>query len=170
MVDMLEGVDLSQLPYQVPNDDMFGDEGFFHDEDLEAKAHEVIERHRGLIGWLDARKLAVLWKKTGGAKNGNATLGKCQKPSGLLKFFSDREWVIWLAADHCRERKLTERQVEALLFHELLHPVLADGQPAIRGHDVEAFNDEIREYGLWMSNLVAAGRAFQMRMAMDGES
>jgi hypothetical protein len=68
----------------------------------------------------------------------------------------DREW--WL------EASATER--EALIFHELMHCMIAldregekrftdEGDPvwAIRPHDLEEFNAVVRRYGAWKSDI-----------------
>lgn len=55
------------------------------------------------FGFLVRANVKLLWKLKGGKGGGNLTLGKLQKPSGLLRHFSDCDYAIWFAADHCRE-------------------------------------------------------------------
>jgi len=114
--------------------------------------------------------LAVVWKRQGGQKGGRSTLGKCTKPGGLTRFYSGHDWVIWVAADHARQLKLDVHQVEALLYHELLHCALEGDPPvpAIVGHDVEAFLSEVEEYGLWKTDLAAAGTVFGRQLSLEG--
>ncbi len=150
--------------YPVPADSRFEDNDaeFLAAPDLDALAGDVIAKWDEL-GWLEGHTLRVLWKRGGGEKGGNATLGKCTKPAGLLKFFVGVDWVVWLAADHARELGLTYHQVEALLYHELCHPALKgkDDKPSMRGHDVEMFRGEVKRYGLWKFDLHAAAEVMQ---------
>ena len=105
------------------------------------------------------------WKRSGGKQGGNPRMGTCQKPSGLLKHFSGCDFIIWLAADHCRDEHMTNYQIEALMFHELCHASAdEDGKPTLLGHDIEAFKAEVEEYGLWERDLVDFGHAVQLRL------
>lgn len=96
------------------------------------------------------------WKLKGGKGGGNVTLGKLQKPSGLLLHFSRADYVVWFAADHCRERNFTNWQILALLYHELCHAAQDEnGEFAVRGHEYEGFYDEIKLFGGWRENAKA---------------
>lgn len=111
--------------------------------------------------------IAFWWKRKGGQSGGKCVLGKCARTPALAKALKPSTWTIWVAADHFRDFRLTDRQVEALVFHELLHATLKEVEvkdpvtgevdteyrPAIAGHDVECFWSEIEEYGLWTSEL-----------------
>lgn len=126
------------------------------------------------LSWLAEHDVRYLWKATGGKGKGKATLGKCILTSGLVEYFSIATWVIWLAADWCREYEMNEDKVEALLYHEMLHMTLKesdepgeDGVPSNRPHDFEAFGSEIRRYGFWMTDLELARDAVQGRLALE---
>jgi hypothetical protein len=115
------------------------------------------------------------WKK-GGTQGEKATLGKCTKVSGLAQYYSDADFVIWIAADNCRDMEITDAQVEALVYHELKHISVEEdeqtGEPilAVRPHDVEMFYDEIIRYGLWKDDLKGADEVFaQGRLDLTGE-
>jgi len=107
-----------------------------------------------------------LWKREGGAEHDRARLGQCQKAGGLLKYFALVPWVIWVAADHCETHQLTRHQIEALVFHELLHAGEAEDKEGnkkakVIGHDAEMFASEITRYGLWKTDLRMVARAFE---------
>lgn len=131
--------------------------------DLEHVAAMLIERHEAKFNHTRDLKIVFLWKRSGGLVKGKAKLGECQKPSGLLRFLSDKaDFVIWLAADHLAG--FEPEQVEAALFHEMCHVgVDEDDEPQLWPHDVEMFADEVQVYGLWKADLVSA--ATQLRQA-----
>lgn len=149
--------------YAVPNESVFGEDDFIAAADLQRIAQDLIARHVGAIGHLASFEVVYLWKKTGGKSKGSPTLGKCQKPSGLLAHFTDATYVIWLAADHCRDSAFTGRQIEALLYHELLHTAVHPDtmEPILVGHDVEEFRAVIESYGLWDDSLRNVAPAFR---------
>lgn len=149
--------------YNIPSADVFGDDDFAVAPDLEDLAGGLIDRHPEQFGHLAALELAFLWKAKGGVSKGKATLGKCQKPSGLLAFFAGKDWIVWLAADTARDARMTDRQIEAALYHELLHAGFdaERGDRAWVGHDVEMFRSEVEEYGLWHDSLRQVGPAFR---------
>lgn len=124
---------------------------------LEAVAERLVHKHVRFSHLLQMRVI-YLWKMKGGETHGANTLGKCQSPSGLLAHFSNAEFVIWLAADHCRD--LSNEQIEAVVFHEMCHTASKDGEAAMQGHDVEMFADEVRVYGAWKVDLLEAQRVF----------
>ena len=135
------------------------------------------EMASGLIGnWpelniLDDFRIRYLWKAKGGATGGRPTLGKTVLTSGLLQFFGECDWVIWLAADHCRAMEFSDEHVEALLYHELLHCQVdeeADGKLGLQGHDFEGFYREIERYGFWTQDLATTRDSIQARLAFDG--
>src|SRR5262245_36508700 len=75
------------------------------------------ERFTHLRNW----QIEVRWKREGGKNRDGLRYGATTKPSGLLRHFAGCDFVVWLAADHHRDTISTYRQVEACLFHELLH-------------------------------------------------
>lgn len=119
-------------------------------------------------------RIAYFWKRKGGSSGGKAVLGKCQRTPALAKALKPSTWTIWLAADHLREFDLTPMQLEALIFHELLHAALKEVEvkdrdtgetdteyrPAVVGHDLEMFHAEVVEYGLWTMELQRARDLF----------
>lgn len=154
----------------VPSDARFEslNREFLSDPELDRMAADLrIHRSRYLSSARDAR-IVCLWKRKGGKTAGNLTLGKCIKASGLAAFFAAEaesepvDYIIWLAADNIREEGLLAWQVEALMFHELLHidqSESKDGETTWTtvGHDAELFVPEIAVYGLWKTDLGRVG-------------
>jgi hypothetical protein len=125
--------------------------------------HQRFELHRKVNP-----AIAYLWKRSGGEKGGVATLGKTQRPSGLLAYFAGVDFVIWAAADHCFKRRFGAEQLEALVFHKLCH-VGVDRNYAtyVMSHDFEGFRDEVESYGFWKPDIAAISKAFQLRLQME---
>lgn len=143
----------------VPPDEYFDDDDYLESRELE-KIGAALIAHWPEFGFLQNAnaRIAYRWKRKGGKAKGKAVLGQCQKPSGLLKHFADCDFVIWIAADHARVMNLTNRQMEALVYHELSHcwweededetsETYGEMRLAIRGHDDELFWSEIARYG-----------------------
>ena len=118
-------------------------------------------------------QIIYLWKSAGGSGQGKATLGRCVKTSGLVKHFSGALWCIWLAADWINLYSFTRRQVEAALYHELLHADMTGEQngkppkPLVTGHDCEMFMGEVNRYGLWRNDLKIVAPAFEQAPMFD---
>ena len=149
----MEAVKLTEVKkVYIPEDGEFEDEAeFLKSSNLVDLAYRLIESK---ATWLRGRSIVFLWKKTGGKTKGKPTLGKCEKPSGLLKHFADYDFVIWLGADNMRAAKFGQMEIEATLFHELCHAWIdEDGDTQILPHDFEGFCSEVREYGLWRLDL-----------------
>jgi hypothetical protein len=124
--------------------------------DVETVARDLIER------WPELAPLADLdirygWKKEG-SKDGEA--GYCKKLSPEVRYLTSADFFVWLAADYARE--MSQRQLEALVYHELCHAGLnAKGKPVIVKHDVELFYAEVRRYGAWHERLEGARQVFE---------
>lgn len=148
--------------YVVPGKAVFFGNDFALAPDLQDIGDRLIsECHelRDAMQW----RIRYLWKAKGGASKGQVKLGKCVKTSGALSFFSDVDYIVWLAADNVRDAMFTYRQVEALMFHELCHIETNEGDdsddtPAIKGHDAEVFLAEIQRYGMWRTDLQRFGQ------------
>lgn len=132
--------------------------------ELEALAMDLAHRHLELAFIRDWR-LTVWWKaEAPSAGSGKETAWRCRKLSGELYHALQADWLIWLAADTARELEWGPQEIEALLYHEMLHCQLkgkeGEEKPAVRGHDVETFLREIDRYGLWRPDLQRAKRTF----------
>ena len=153
---------------KIPEDPAFIDEEgneteFLMAQGLRGICVELINRHETRFSHLATAQFCVLWKRSGGEKAGKATLGQTQRAGGLVRFFAETEFVIWVAADHCRTLEVTRQQLEALLFHELCH-IAWDPQRGRRmlvGHDFQGFLAEVKEYGAWISDLEAVAKVMQ---------
>lgn len=143
-----------------PDDDAFIDgDDFLIAPDIEAIGEMIRERHNLPV----EPKIAYRWKKSGGEKGGLRTRGWCQKLSGPAKHFGQVHFLVWLAADACRDSDFTQEQYVALILHELLFAGVdyaADGTPkmVMRRVDFEGFFEEVRSYGLWETSLEEFGR------------
>lgn len=159
--------------YSVPLDAFFvapdgTDVEFLVDDGLTLIGNHLIGKHASFSHLASAR-VAFLWKRKGGNRGGRLRFGQCQKPSGLLAYFSQFDFVVWLAADHCNATVFTRLQVEALVFHELKHAGFKESEDGertwtVEGHDWEGFAEEIRLYGDWMPNISNIREAFQMHL------
>lgn len=177
-----DGDDGSRTPpwmaLRVPSDAEFGDDEFIASTALAHRAEILEARHPDLFSHLASLKVVYLWKKTGGTSKGRGVYGKTAKASGLVKHFSESAtFVIWLAADHCRGAGYDERQLEALLFHELCHTTVSAGDeetgrgggPTLVPHDVEMFAAEVEVYGLWAAELRDIAPAFRQAGLFDAD-
>lgn len=162
---------------RVPSDLAFSQEQteFFVSPELEQMGRKLIE-HRDL-NVAGEITITYLWKRKGGNSAGKAIFGKCVKVSGMVEYFAAQtrrrhvDYVIWLAADNVSNAGLAAWQLEALLYHELLHiTVEHDKNDEIKlttvGHDWEGFNAEIDAYGLWWTDLQQMGeRVRQLKLS-----
>lgn len=151
--------DPNQVFQEIPPDDEFGD------TDREYIASEKIQEiGEALVANrssdLKDKRAAYLWKRKGGSRNGRPILGKAVKPSGLVAYFCNADAIVLLSADHLRELKFTRYQVEALIFHELCHFEIAEGEIITRGHDFEEHAQVVMFYGVWNNSLVKAREVF----------
>lgn len=145
----------TRIPDPEAFDDPASDGDFLRAKDIESIATALIDHYEAQFAHIRKMRVGYVWKRTGGASHGNNTLGKTVKSSGLARYFSGTNFVIWLAADHLRalngdNSPATFWQVEALTYHELMHIAINEEEaPMLRGHDFEGFAKEITEYGPW---------------------
>lgn len=149
----------------------FTNEGgaFWDAPDLKAIAGQLI---RKLPDFPAEAGVRYLWKAQGGHTAGKGTYGKCVKASGLTEFLADADYVIWLAHDFVSELRFTNYQVEALLYHNLLHVIVEQSEDGpvklkVRAHDIEAFREEISEYGFWAYGIVAFAQTVQRQLSFE---
>lgn len=144
-------------PALAPRADAFKLEGkeFLPAPDIEAIAEALISHHA--FPWAGEVIISYYWRDKGGTSQGKSVLGKCVKLSGLAKVGIGGDFVIWLAADTVRERGLTAWQLEAAIYHELLHVGWDDDadKPGVESHQFEGFLAELREYGAWHEDLAS---------------
>lgn len=165
-------MDSPDHPYPVPVEGNFYEADFLPAHDLDTMLRTLIARHDTLFSHLVNLDIACLWKAKGGASKGKPTLGKVQVATGLVGFFSEANFVIWLAADHLRAGHATAKVVEACLFHEMCH-IGSDGQDGkamIVGHDIEAFTEEIKQFGWWETDLQKFAQTMRQLNFFEEES
>lgn len=160
--------------FYVPPEEHFDVADFLDMPKLEQIAEQLCVTW-GEFRHLHRARLRVLWKKKGGASGGKNTWGKAIKTSGLVKHYADCDFVIWLAADHCRDAAITNYELEALLYHELSHlsyEMDENGEErwSVRGHDVTAFYGELERYGTWTPELRQMRHAYAQLALTDGGS
>lgn len=145
--------------FPIPDKSDFEGKQFLQSEDLKTVAETLIEKYRNDFHHLDTANIVYLWKESGGITAGQATLGKCIKPSGLAAFFAaplagaNVDYFVWVAADHLRENRANYRTICALLFHELKHTAYDEGKFVVVGHEFEGFAREIEEFGMWQHSI-----------------
>jgi hypothetical protein len=157
---LVNNLDPNQVFNGVPEDKEFEEIefDFLKSDDIAEVANLLI---RSKMQHLGPVRIEYFWKQKGGSKGGNRIVGTCKRPSGILKHYCPSEIIIWLAADHVRELKLTRFQVEAAVYHELNHIEYGPEGLTLRGHDFEGFGTEIQEYGTWTTSLKIAEAAVQ---------
>lgn len=98
-------------PYPVPPPDLFeqNDSRFIAAPDLSVIAAALRKADPDHFHHLASFEIAFLWKASGGGSRGKTTLGRTSKPSGLLHYFADADFVIWLAPDHLRDFQHPDR-------------------------------------------------------------
>lgn len=140
----------------IPTETQFAGKDFVSAPGLKAIADRLIA-NKDSLSVLEGLEVRYLWKRRGGTSGGNPKIGALQRPGGLLRYFSGgTPFVLWLAADHCRDLHLSPRQIEAAVFHQLLHADTNpedDDQLRIRGHSFEGFVEELDEFGVWLPDL-----------------
>ena len=144
---------------KAPADDAFvGD--YIADPKLGELAQVLIENCQELSPACEEFRIQYLWKRKGGKSRGSVTLGMCIKLSGLAKYFGKVDFVIWLAADHCRERP--GLNFAGTMFHELMHVDKDENDlPVTRPHEWEGFSAEVERFGIWRPSMQPIARAFQ---------
>jgi hypothetical protein len=175
----LPGMPAPKSVLRAPQQAEFGeDDAFIVSSALAKRAKVLIDRHADHLEHLDGMSVVYLWKKSGGKSKGRLVFGKCTKPAGLLKLFSESTFVVWLAADHVIAAGYDDRQIEALLFHEMLHTGVAEadeetgrgGGPTLVPHELEVFRAEVEIYGLWAPELRAIAPAFTQPGLFDAQA
>lgn len=163
LTNMVSSV-FSDRRFPVPPDDKFAEaeDEFIPAPELELIGKALIDKYENDFGRIYDANILYLWKQKGGASGGQSTLGKCIRPTGLAKHFATKtddgfsekvDFVVWVAADHARTHQITLRQMNALIFHELMHTDWDEGKFVIKTHEFEGFAREIEEFGMWKNSI-----------------
>lgn len=92
------------------------------------------------VGFISSSK-----KKTRGKTQ--LVYGECKKVPEIWKLYCPYDFVIIIYDLNCEH--LDDKKMKILMWHELLHIGIDDkGEPYVKPHDVEEFDDIIKEYGL----------------------
>lgn len=134
---------------------------FIFDATLQEIGQRQIELYPEFVH-LQEYNVRFAWKRRGGAIKGEPTYGSLVRGNALLRMLGNTDFVVWLAADHCREIDFGEREREALIYHQLAHSAADEyGKPFVQGHDLEMFTSEVERFGLWSLALRTARRTFE---------
>ena len=131
-------------------------------------AERLIVTKDQLVNLVDL-KIVYRWRAKGGTSKGWPKLADIERVSGqTLAFIAGPapHLLVWLAADTLRESAVTERQLEAILFDQLVSVEWSDGDedgdPTWRlvGPEVVCHLATLEEYGAFTRKLEAAKSAF----------
>lgn len=157
-------------PAWIPSDAEFGVEQYLPAKSLQDVGSALVRSPiRGLGDLLKAEvDIRYLWRRKASSSKGKKVVGKCSKIGPRERHFAgNADIVIEVAADEARARKMTQWELEAVVYHELKHigvecdEETGDITIGIVGHDVELFADEVMHYGLWRTELEVANAAFE---------
>jgi len=143
-------------------------------------ARLVIDHHPDLIG----AKIALVWHKGWKAdEEGHVRLAKPKKASDLDREFHDYDLVVLLNRNVWNQVDFSEKQIRALLDHQLAHFAVVydkegDRQEDDRGrtmyrivkHDVEEFTAIIERHGCWKRDLDAFVKSALAKPSLFPES
>lgn len=153
----------------IPADHQFDERDYLNAPDLERIGRALIMSNDIRFGFLHNARIAFLWKKDGGTSGRKVVFGKTTKANAVIRHFAEVDFVIWLGANHCRDYALSNWQLEALVYHELLHCDIDNkGKFIVSPHEFEGFLAELRNYGAWLPDLEAAASAFS-QMPLFGD-
>lgn len=131
-------------------------------EEVLTIAEELIEDHyKHLLGV----NIGFIFRDEAPNSGGKITLGKASVVPAHMRPYVDFEFMIWLAED--KWHLANDLQKRALVDHELAHCIFKEGNPAMRPHDIEEFNDILERYGLWKADLWAAKTAMHTALQIS---
>lgn len=101
-------------------------------------------------------KIVLVFQEFNPDKFGRLVWGKCQKATKLLAALTDYAFAISLNAEVWG--RITEKQREALLDHELCHANAEEDDDggwkfSLRRHDLEEFQAIVERHGLWRGDV-----------------
>ena len=152
----------------IPSVSAFGTAPYIDAPALADLAERLIEEHEHLQDLADLR-IIYRWKAKGGTAKGWPKLGAIERVSGQTLAFiagSAPDLLVWLAADTLRESAVTERELEAILFDQLVSVEWSDGDedgdPTWRlvGPEVVCHLATLEAYGAFTRKLENAKAAF----------
>jgi hypothetical protein len=135
---------------------------------------ELIDQHHAR---LRNAKVALAWRYGWKVNpDDRLTLGQAKKAGDLDREMHHFDFVILLNHEAWNEAQFSEKQMRALLDHELVHCEVAKDDKGevkeddfgrtcyrIRKHDVEEFTEIVARHGLWKSDLEKFARVMTER-------
>lgn len=140
--------------------------------DLADLADALIEEYDDAFHHLRDYSIDYLWKRNGGKSKRQNKRGAVQITGALLRHYSKKTFVVWLAADHAESEKWTTRQAEAIMFHLLLQmgEDPKRGGPMMIAPDFTGFRRELEAYGAWSDSLRALESTMkQLGLGLDAK-
>src|ERR1041385_7429362 len=125
--------------------------------ELADMADALIEEYDEAFHHLRDYSIDYLWKQKGGKSKRQNKRGAAQITGQMLRHYSKKTFIVWLAADHAEKEKWTRKQNEANMFHLL--PQMGEapkgGGPMLVAPDFTGFRKELEAYGAWSDSLRA---------------
>lgn len=152
----------SKSRFEVPSENEFGTDTHLFAPELVDIGKDLIDHYDDFSHLVDNdARIDFLWKKKGGKTDGMNTLARIQQPKSELQFYSKKDYILWVAADHCYF--FNKFMVTAVVFHELLHTKYDEfeGRFELRGHDFEGFKREVETFGYWRESIKTMAEAFE---------
>lgn len=118
-------------------------------EQMEEIAQEVIKEHEEDLRWIEQEeiKIAYVYSDREKRKQGRRIFGECKKADPVTKELAQCDFIITFYEPNTE--RFTDKQLHILMYHELLHATIKNGNTAIEPHDyiVGDFRKIIDEYG-----------------------
>jgi hypothetical protein len=146
-----------QTDYTVPSEASFRNGDLMSAPGLRAVAERLIEGDDSLEH-LQGVEIHYFWRRRGGTQGGNKRFGQIKRPGVYESYYSGGKviFLVALSADHIREAKFSDRQIEAALYRELCKTERdPDDHSAYRlvGPDFSGFVREWDRFGPWNPDL-----------------
>lgn len=133
--------------------------------DVQEKAEAVVETY-GLID-VSLARIKYLYKIAEKSK----FRGKCALSGAQWKHLTGFDYVVVVWKSFWDQA--TDREREALLYHELLHVERTETKKGtkwvLRDHPVEAFPEEVHQFGAWSPELVQLAEIFKLGVKPEAE-
>lgn len=147
--------------FKVPADEVFAEAGseYLEAPELEAIGKALIDGDFEL-GALVNREVLYFWKHTSGTSRGKGIMGRLEVPGQLFRKYKPASYVLWISADRVRKENYTPMQMQAQVYHLLLHAeIKMNGKAGLTGPTILAFPEEIEKFGAWQNDLRKGERA-----------
>ena len=108
---------------------------------------------------LKEANIGFLFRDEAQVSKGKVILGTAKKAPRWVQPYANLDFLIIIAKDEWDRMQQTRRI--ALIDHKLCHLIWDDGEPKIKGHDIEEFHEIIDRHGLWNFDLYHAKKLFE---------